>query len=158
MGRKRENTGRLNNGTEYSSIVEEIIRYTDYYSAKYSQIQNDYNRVLMGNKSLSDLLVQREEDNLKLNEQLKYNEKNASDSLKNKENETAVLTEYVWELINTIDHLQTELDIIRKLNGKQKIQISYLNAQTERYQRAINSVTDKWYGKAALKVYHLIKK
>ncbi len=158
MGRKRENTGKPNNSAEYSSIVEEIIRYTDYYSAKYSQSQKDYDRVLIENKSLSDTLLQREEDIIKLNNLLKYNEKTAQDSAKIKESETTVLAEYVWELINTVDHLHTELDIMRKLNGKQKIQISYLNAQTERYQRTINSVTAKWYGKAALKVYHLIKK
>jgi|GEM_PF-4671780 hypothetical protein len=72
--------------------------------------------------------------------------------------EMSVMADHIWELIAYQGQLEKQIDLMEKSIGKQKIQISYLQSQNDRYQRSIRRVTDTWYGRMLLKLYRWFMK
>lgn len=211
MLKNREYSIEMIDNLQCNIRIEELIRYIDFFSAKYNQSRNENENCKLTIQSLSAELerINKEKNDLKQqntnysktideltheNDQLKETIEiinNENDSLRINNNHMSeyiwelistcdtfsssnelqmpvtkeasnsdvdTMSDYIWELIEINDKSQKELDLLKKAYGKQKMQISYLQSQTERYQRTISSVTNKWYGKIALKFYNFIRK
>lgn len=145
-------------------IINEMIRTIDFYTTKYVQSSYECEMLSEENKRLSEELrltkqqIQDLEDKYNV-EKEKSIAREQEMSLWNKDigisnEKESEMNVFIWELISISDRLYYEIDIQKKALSKQKIQLSYVQSQNERYQKAINRVTNTWYGKILKKVYH----
>ncbi len=194
--KQRNNIADKDVKVRYEFELDELIRYCDYFSAKYQQANRDAEAKSAECSELASritqldetIAAQKEEKEAFLETISAISEENntlqATISEMTEEKEALVrhvweliqmneelekkinsvkeekepLVQYVWELVSMNEQLDNRVDLLNKKIAKLQMQLSCIQAQNLRYQRAIQSITTKWYGKIMLKIYHFLRK
>lgn len=74
------------------------------------------------------------------------------------ENEQTLFLNMAREWIVLGDELAAELDKTAKECARLQMQVNYLNARNQRYERIFLRIDQTWYGKILKKIYHVMQK
>lgn len=145
---------------QITAIVEHLIASCDYYVARYVQesaLLEDQSKQLTEVKHLLNLAHMDSES--------ACTETNEAQGLMSRQGNAQMqqikldkLANDIFQLISYGDELAKALERKEKQCARQKVQIDYLNARVERYQRLVARIKQTWYGKFLIKIYHAIRK
>lgn len=139
-------------------LIEHLITTCDHYAAQYTQeclLREDQQIQL----TQVQALIEAQKLELEQLRELLAQQENTISSQNDTYTETMdALAGKTFCLLTLGDQLAQELGRKEKQCARQMVQIGYLNAQNLRYQRLYQRITQTWYGKILVKIYHLFQK
>lgn len=142
---------------QLAAMVEHLVATCDHYAAQCTQ-----ERLLLEDRQeqldqANELLQTQQAELAQMQDLLAQQEQAVKEASAHPQalDELAGMTVQLLLLGN---ELAQALEQKERQCARQKIQIDYLNARNLRYQRLYQRITNTWYGKILLKIYHLMQK
>lgn len=147
--------------TQLVSLVGQLVAACDHYAALSAQeclLRTDQQQELA---QLQEQLETNRQELQQLRTQVQQEQLSDSvqeDSAPSDSETLGTLAEQIFRLVRVGDEMAEALERKERQCIRQKAQIDYLNAQNLRYQRLYQRITQTWYGKILLHIYHLFQK
>lgn len=151
QGQSAELEGQL------AALVEHLVATCDHYAARYAQeslLLEDQQAQL----AQAQDLVEMQQTELEQMQGLMAQQAQAVKEMKSDPKALDELAGMTVQLLLLGNQLAQALEQKDRQCSRQKIQIDYLNARNMRYQRLYQRITQTWYGKILLKIYHFMQK